>query len=350
MSGGALRASLIVFSLLGTGDSRLGAEPGRFEFREGHMGMPVRLVLHAADAAQAERAARAAFTQIRALDAVMSDYRPDSELSRLSASHATWTPVSSELFAVLARALDVARASDGAFDPTVGPLTSLWRETRRTKRAPDAQSIAAARARVGWRLLALDPARRAVRLGTSGMRLDLGGIAKGYILQQALSALAAHGVTRALLEAGGDIVVGDAPPGKTGWRIDVPHADRTFAARAAALVRAALATSGATSQFVEIDGVRYSHVIDPRTGVGITSDVVTSVIAPDGATADALATAIGVLGPERARGVLSSFPGSIVTVGARGQIRSAARGAAGRRIEPKHVDAAKLNGMALRLQ
>ena len=149
------------------------------------------------------------------------------------------------------------------------------------------------------------------------MRLDLGGIAKGYILQQGLAALDAHGVTRALLDAGGDIVAGDAPPGTAGWAIDAPHADRTFAARAAALVRSALATSGATSQFVEIDGARYSHVIDPRTGVGITDGLVTSVIAPDGATADALATAIGVLGSERARALLAGFPGSIATVGGR---------------------------------
>ncbi len=295
----------------------MGAEPGRFEFSEVHMGMPVRVVLYAPDAVQAERAARAAFARIKALDAVLSDYRPDSEVSRLPASAGAWTPVSADLFAVLARALDVARASGGGFDPTVGPLTALWREARRTGRAPDAQAIETARARVGWQMLALDPAQRAVRVARPDMRLDLGGIAKGYILQQGLTALESFDVTRALLDAGGDIVVGDAPPGKAGWRIDMPHADRTFAARSAALVRASLATSGATSQFVEIDGVRYSHVIDPRTGIGITHDVVTSVIAPDGATADALATAIGVLGPERARTMLAGFPGSIATVSGR---------------------------------
>ena len=132
------------------------------------------------------------------------------------------------------------------------------------------------------------------------MRLDLGGIAKGYILQQALGAMVPLGVTQALVEAGGDIVVGDAPPGRDGWRIDVAGSDAVFAARAARLTNAALATSGPTAQFVEIDGVRYSHVVDPRTGMGLTNGVTARVIARDGATADALATALTVAGPSRA--------------------------------------------------
>jgi thiamine biosynthesis lipoprotein len=139
------------------------------------------------------------------------------------------------------------------------------------------------------------------------MRLDLGGIAKGYILQEAMAVLVARGAPRAMVEAGGDIVVGDAPPGTPGWRIDVPHADAAFAARAASLKHAALSTSGATVQFVEIGGVRYSHVIDPRTGLGVTHGFVTSVIARDGATADALATALGVLGSEGAKPMLARF-------------------------------------------
>jgi thiamine biosynthesis lipoprotein len=128
------------------------------------------------------------------------------------------------------------------------------------------------------------------------MRLDLGAIAKGFILQDALRTLRERGLRSALLEAGGDIVVGDAPPGRDGWLIDAPGADPAFAARAAALVNAALATSGPAAQSVQLDGVRYSHVIDPRSGLGLTNGITARVIARDAATADALATAYSVLG------------------------------------------------------
>ncbi len=278
------------------------------------MGMPVRLVLYAAGRPDAERAARAAFRRVAALDEALSDYRPDSEVSRLSASAGAWTPVGVDLIRVLARALEIAEKSGGAFDPTAGPLTAIWREARRTKRAPDPAALQAARDLVGWRLVDLDRAGARARLARAGMRLDLGGIAKGYILQEGLAVLRAEGVPCALVEAGGDIVAGDAPPGRPGWHVDVPSGDAAFAARARALARAALATSGATAQFVEIDGVRYSHVIDPRTGLGVTDRRVTRVISPDAATADALATAVGVLGLADSRRLLAHFPDAIVSV------------------------------------
>jgi thiamine biosynthesis lipoprotein len=304
---------LIAFALLASAFSQPQPELTRFEFSQVHMGMPVRIVLYAAEPALAERAARAAFARVAELDAILTDYRPDSELSRLAGTTGIWTPISADLFAVLKRALEIAEASGGAFDPTVGPLTLMWREVRRTRRLPEATELASARARVGWRYLRLDDTPRAARLDRAGMRLDLGGIAKGYILQEALTVLASQGTPRAVVEAGGDIVAGDAPPGQPGWRIDVPHAHAAFGARAATLTRAALSTSGATVQFVEIEGIRYSHVIDPRTGLGVTHDLVVSVIAPDAATADGLATAVGVLGASGAANLLAAFPGATAT-------------------------------------
>ena len=284
----------------------------RFEFTQVHMGLPVRVVLYAGAPAAAHDAAQAAFARIAALDQSMSDYRPDSELAQLNARAGTWVVVSADLFTVLNRAVEIARLTDGAFDPTVAPLVALWREARRVKRLPSDQAIADARATVGWRRVELDASRSAIRIAP-GTRLDLGGVAKGYILQAAVRQLDARGVTRVLLEAGGDIVVGAAPPDRAGWRIDVP-VDGEFGARASALTHAALATSGATSQFVEIDGVRYSHVIDPRRGIGVTHHRIARVIAPDGATADALATAAAVAGdspaaefPRRFRAVLIAF-------------------------------------------
>jgi thiamine biosynthesis lipoprotein len=277
------------------------------------MGMPVRLVLYAPDGEGAS-AARRAFRAIATLEDVMSDYRPASELRRLPATYGRCTPVSEPLFAVLGTALTVARATDGAFDPTVGTLVALWREARRTARLPSRAAIADARRRVGWRHVALDAPRRCVRLARAGMRLDLGGVAKGFILQAALDTLRAHGVSRALLEAGGDIVVGDPPPGRRGWHVDAPGADAAVRERAAALANAAIATSGPTAQFVEIAGVRYSHVVDPRTGVGLTTGAVATVVADHGATADALATALTVLEPSRRAAALARFPAAVASV------------------------------------
>ena len=277
------------------------------------MGMPVRLTLFTADDQHGRAAARAAFDRIAALDRVMSDYRPDSELRRLQAHPRQWVRVSDELFAVMTRAIQIAAASNGAFDPTIGPLVTLWREARRSGQLPQRAQLEMARARVGWRLVALDRRQPAIRLERAGMQLDLGGIAKGYILQEAMATLRAHGVARALLAAGGDIVAGDAPPERHGWRIDVPGADAALTARAATLTNAALATSGPASQFVEIDGTRYSHIVDPRTGLGVTNGVTAHVIAGDGATADALATALTVLGPEDAQEVLARFPGILTS-------------------------------------
>lgn len=272
------------------------------------MGLPVRLVVHAGSREVADASARAAFARIAALDAVMSDYRPDSELTQLSASSGSWVGASRELFAVLSRAREIAGVTGGAFDPTIGPMVALWRAARQSKRLPSRAAVAEARTRVGWRLVELDPNRQAVRLTRAGMRLDLGGIAKGFILQEALDLLKSRGVSRVLLEAGGDIVVGDAPPGRAGWRVAVAGADAAFTARAAALVNAALSTSGPTSQFVEIGGVRYSHVVDPATGLGLTERRVVHVIAPDGATADAWATALGVGGPALAERLTTLAP------------------------------------------
>jgi thiamine biosynthesis lipoprotein len=261
------------------------------------MGLPVRIVLHAGDEARGRAAARVAFARIASLDRSMSDYRTDSELHRIQDHAGSWVRVTRDVYLVLERSIEIARASEGAFDPTVGPLVALWREARKSRAKPSDALLDEARKLVGWQHIALDSARRAVRLDRPSMRLDLGGIAKGYILQEAVRALERRGVTRVLVEAGGDIVVGEAPPGRAGWSIDVSaEADAAFRERAGRLTNAALATSGPTVQFVELDGVRHSHVVDPRTGLALTNGVLVSVIARDGAIADALATALSVAG------------------------------------------------------
>lgn len=305
--------AIVVLALLLACAGRVGAQV-RYEFTELHLGVPVRVALYAPDDAAARAAARAAFARIVALEHKMSDYRADSELRGLERRPGEWVPVSAELFAVLARAVEIAQASAGAFDPTVGPLVALWRGARRSGRLPETDVLEAARRLVSWRKLELDSARQAVRLAMAGMGLDLGGIAKGYILDEALATLAAQGIGSALIAAGGDIAVGDAPPGAAGWRIETPYADSVVAARARVLAHAAIATSGASQQFVEIAGVRYSHVVDPGTGLGLTNAYTATVIARDGATADALATALTVLGPERGADLVARYPGTTASV------------------------------------
>ena len=277
----------------------------RFEYSQVHMGVRVRIVVYT-DPATAARATRAAFARIAELDAALSDYRAGSEVNRLADRAGESVPVSADLYAVLDLALRVGRASGGAFDPTVGPLSALWRAARESGAAPNPDGLARARALVGAEKVSLDSLARTVRLAP-GTRLDLGAVGKGYVLDQALARLQRAGVSRALIEAGGDIVVGDAPPGLPGWRIDVPGATGEVARLAAGLTNAAVATSGDSEQFVVIDGIRYSHVVDPRTGLGLTNGLDATVIASDAALADALATAATVLGMEAGLALIEQF-------------------------------------------
>ena len=283
--------------------------PLRFEYSQVHMGMPVRLVLYATDEPAARAAATSAFARIAVLDGAMSDYRPDSEINAIARRAPDALAVSPDVFRVVARAIEIAKATDGAFDPTVAPLVALWRDARKTGRLPPRAAIEAARAITGWRGVELDAARQTIRLATAGMRLDLGGVAKGYILQSALEALRRLGIRAAMLEAGGDIVAGDAPPGVAGWRIAKTSSEAVFPKTASELIsNSSLATSGPSAQFVEIDGVRYSHVIDPRTGWALKSSMMAHVIDADGATADALATAATVIGLKGLYQLRARFP------------------------------------------
>lgn len=275
----------------------------RFEFEQPHMGTSFRIVLYAPDAEGAGEAAAAAFARVAELDRALSDYDPGSELSRLSRASdggpSGPRPVSPDLFRVLDHARRISAASGGAFDVTVGPYVRLWRRSARQGRLPSAEELARARGAVGWEGLDLDPGEHTVALGTGGMRLDLGGIAKGYALDQALAVLAARGVGRALVDGGGDVAASGPPPGRAGWRVVVAALGRPGSdAPVLELAHRALATSGDRYRRLEIDGVTYSHLIDPRTGLGLTEPAAASVVSRSGMAADALASALCVMGPE----------------------------------------------------
>ena len=269
------------------------------------MGMEVRMTMYAPDEAAAHRAGTAAFAVIAGLDQRLSDYRDDSDLRAIERAAPGPVTVVPEVFAVLKRAMEVSAASDGAFDPTVAPVVALWRQSRASRTLPAPEALAAARRLVGWSRVELDESAMTVRLPEVGMRLDLGGIAKGYILQRAIDSLRSAGINSALIEAGGDIVFYGARTWKAQMSAEcsvLGAGVRGAEVPGAAVLGAegALSTSGASAQFVEIDGVRYSHVVDPRTGLGLTDHRTVHVRAADGATADAWATALGVIGPARA--------------------------------------------------
>jgi FAD:protein FMN transferase len=262
------------------------------------MGVIARIVLYAPDEGIARSAARAAFRRMAALDDIMSDYRPASELMRF-AGQAGGPPValSEDLFVVLEQSQTLAQLSDGAFDVTAGALVRLWREARASGALPSAEALSEAARRTGWRYLQLDPIARTGQLLVPGIQLDLGGIAKGYAADQALMVLKQHGVDRAMVELGGDIAVGAPPADQHGWQITVRDAGPDWGSLL--LAHAAISSSGDTEQFVVIDGYRYSHIVDPRTGVGLTDRVAVTVLAPSATLSDGLSTLLSVLGPER---------------------------------------------------
>jgi thiamine biosynthesis lipoprotein len=244
----------------------------------------------------------AAHDEVARLEAILSDYDPTSELSRLSAAAPTREPVtvSDDLWSVLCRAVAVRDASDGGFDPTVGPLTTLWRQVRRTGVLPEPDKLAAARAAVGRDTLVLHPDQHAVSLTQPAMRLDLGGIGMGVAADRAVDVLRRHGIEAGMVDASGDIAVFGVPPGKNAWRIAMAPLGRLEAESGElTLVDAAVTTSGDAFQAVTIDGVRYGHVVDPRSGLGVAGPAAVTVIAPDCTTADALATAALALGRDR---------------------------------------------------
>jgi thiamine biosynthesis lipoprotein len=285
------------------------ATPIRVETSAPHMGTLVRIVLYAPSTTAGEAAAQAAFARIADLDARLSDYRDDSEVAALSqAAAGVAVPVSEDLFAVLAASDALARRTDGAFDITAGRLTHLWRRARRLNAWPDAAHVAAARAAGGFAKVRLDARRRTVTLAEAGLEIDAGGIAKGYAAEAALRVLQAQGIRAALVAIAGDIAAGDGPPGQAGWRIAIPRLGADEPAWIA-IAGAAVSTSGDAEQWMTVDGVRRSHVIDLRTGWPIAGRRATSVVAAHGIDADAVSTAINVLDDEAGARLLRTVPG-----------------------------------------
>lgn len=273
----------------------------RYEATEPHMGSLIHITVYAPDEESATRGIEAAFAKFAQYNETMSDYRAESELNKLSNASPTKSPlkVSAPLFQVLLQSHRWSEQTEGAFDPTIGPVVRLWRRARRRKEFPDADRLKAAQAAVGWKNLKLHRDLQSVELTHADMKLDLGGIAKGFAGDAALKALREAGLSMALINASGDIVAGDAPPGAKGWMIEVaPLTENGEPSKKLTIANRAVATSGDAFQFVELNGKRYSHIIDPRTGLPVTGRSSVTIVAATGADADAAASAVSVLGGE----------------------------------------------------
>lgn len=244
-------------------------------------------------------AVAAAFDEFRQVDARMSIHRKDSELSHVNA-RAAQTPitVSPDLFEVLASAAAIAADSDGAFDVTIRPLADLWGFISRDYRLPSEAELQQARRRVDFRLVQLDATQRTARFLQPDIAIDLGGIAKGYAVDRAVEKLRACGVTIAMVKAGGDLRVIGTPPGKTAWEVQLEDPRKRGQRVTVSLREAALSTSGNYENYFELHGRRYSHILNPQTGLPVQGVAACTVVAPTCCESDAWATACFVMGSE----------------------------------------------------
>jgi len=288
------------------------------------MGTRFRIILYAKDELAAKAAAADAFGRIEALNDMMSDYKADSELMNVvHKAGGEALKVSPEFFEMLTLSKTVSQKTGGAFDVTLGPVIRLWRRARRQYALPAPEELAKARALVGCDKLLLDEANQTVKLAREGVVLDLGGIAKGYAADQALAVLKKHGIESALVAAGGDVSVSNAPPGTEGWVIEIAPLESMAAGAAIkgaasapslVLANAGVSTAGDAEQFVEIDGTRYSHIVDPATGLGLIGRSRVTVVAKTGTESDWMDTAVAVMGPERGLKLIEEQDGAAALI------------------------------------
>ena len=278
-------------------EAAFGQPLDRYTFVRPQMGTQVRIVLYAADSTRAAKAAAMAFDRIESLNGLLSDWLIDSELSLLSGTYNEQVAVSRDLWNVLSEAQRIAKRSHGHFDVTVGPLTRLWRWSARRSQLPPEDALASAKTAVGYQYLVMDSTEQSVRLTRPDMRLDLGGIAKGFAADEALSVLLNLGFSASMVDAGGDMALGAAPPSTQGWPINITAVDSTGhrIPKTIRLSDCAVAASGSTYRYLEYEGTRYSHIISPKTGMGVTFERIVTVVASSAMRADAWASAYSVM-------------------------------------------------------
>lgn len=302
--------ALLVFST-----PLLQAQTRKFSYSEMKMGSAFNLIIVSADSNKANHLARKSYELVDSLNHIFSNYDSSSELSKINAS-AGLLPykMSTAMLDLVQKSQYAYIQSKGAYDISIGPLSSLWRNARKAKLFPEASTVLATKKLVGLNQVKINKRLGTIFLPNANMQLDFGGIAKGYIAQWVINFLKANGIQQALVDAGGDIVMSGAPLNQQGWLIGVnlPETTDQLLNKKLQLSNCSVATSGDVYQFIEYKGVKYSHIINPLTGYGVTNLRNVTIVAKTGATADWLATACSILPIKEAKQLAISHQAALL--------------------------------------
>ena len=274
------------------------AQLQRFQFTENKMGSSFTIIFYCNDSAFAAAVSKQCFELVDHFNNIFSDYSLTSEIGILSQMPiVTDQKVSDELLEVLLLSKQAWIRSGKTFDVTIGALTQLWRRVKKENRFPTKEEIKKAKEQCGFENLVINESAKTISLKKPGIRFDFGAIVPGYAAQKILDLLKSRNIHHALVDASGDIVMSDPPPGKRGWTVGInfPESKYEVLDRMLELKNFAVSTSGDVYRYIIHEGKRYSHIIDPRTGYGITSQRNVTVIDKNGADADWLATACSIL-------------------------------------------------------
>ena len=302
--------TLLVFST-----PLLQAQTRKFSYSEMKMGSAFNLIIVSADSNKANHLARKSYELVDSLNHIFSNYDSSSELSKINASAGLLPYKMSRAMLDLVQKSQYAYIqSKGAYDISIGPLSSLWRKARKAKLFPEASTVLATKKLVGLNQVKINKRLGTIFLPNANMQLDFGGIAKGYIAQWVINFLKANGIQQALADAGGDIVMSGAPLNQQGWLIGVnlPETTDQLLNKKLQLSNCSVATSGDVYQFIEYKGVKYSHIINPLTGYGVTNLRNVTIVAKTGATADWLATACSILPIKEAKQLAISHQAALL--------------------------------------
>ena len=276
----------------------LSAQLKRFEFSENKMGSSFNLIFYHADSVEAVKLAKECLLIVDSINNIFSDYSPESEVGKLALQkNLTGIKVSDELFSMILRSKDAWERSGKTFDITIGALTQLWRKAKKENRFPSEAEVKAAKDLTGFKNLTINERSKTISFRKPGIRFDFGGIVPGYAAQRVIDFLKTKNIHIALVDASGDIVMSDTPPGKEGWTIGInlPENENEIWDKKLELKNFAVSTSGDVYRYTIHNGIKYSHIIDPKTGYGVTSQRNVTVITKYGADADWLATACSIL-------------------------------------------------------
>ena len=270
------------------------------------MGTTFTITVYGNSNQQCQRAVSQAYARIDELNTIFSDYLEDSECSQLSAHAENRISVSDDLWYLLRLSKKISRQSKGAFDVSIGPLTKLWRRAIRQQEIPDSAKLHQAQGLVNYRWIKLFNGKQQVKLKKKGMKLDFGAIAKGYAIDEAYKELLKNGIRVALVDGGGDLFIGDAPP-RASWKIK-DHQMKLLTAK----TQIGVASSGDTFQNLYWDGSNYSHIINPKSGSGLKDSKIITVTAENATIADALASTISIVHQKHRSKLLRKYQAEII--------------------------------------